>query len=255
MYEMEWPENGHDVEGGYLTENCNILVEGVWNGIKYTSLELAKAANKWRDNTVWNRHYEGKQRDETNRIGILKNQHFEYDRIVGDVFLSNSTPEGRDMIALVKDHKVNGISVEHVDATVDGIATDISFLGLAIVPEPACNICNLSKNTKEFKMEQKDFDKLSDTVTELGKSVKGMSNDKLQDTVADLAKDVKELGKLDVDAIVKEQSRQDLKVIAALEARVKELEDTPEGSHSEPFIGKEIHADLLIDTQGISRRM
>lgn len=255
MYEMEWPENGHDVEGGYLTENCNILVEGVWNGTQYTSLELAKAANKWRDNSVWNRHYEGKQRDETNRIGIVKNQHFEYDRIVGDVFLSNSTPEGRDMIALVKDHKVNGISVEHFDITIEGIATDISFLGLAIVPEPACKICNLSKNTKELNMEQKDFDKLSDTVTELGKSVKGMSNDKLQDTVADLAKDVKELGKLDVDAIVKEQSRQDLKVIAALEARVKELEDLPVGNGSVPLDLVDSYASLTIDTQGVSRRM
>lgn len=253
MYEMEWPENGHDVEGGYLTENCNILVEGVWNGTKYTSLELAKAANKWRDNTVWNRHYEGKQRDETNRIGILKNQHFEFDRIVGDVFLSNSTPEGRDIIALVKDHKVNGISVEHFDRTVNGVATDISFLGLAIVPVPACNICHLSK--KELSMKQEDFDKLSDTVKELGKSVDGLSTEKLQDTVADLAKDVKELGKLDVDAIVKEQSRQDQKVIAALEARVKELEDTPQGNGSVATDLVDSYAGLVIDTQGISRRM
>ena len=252
MYKMEWPENGHDVEGGYLTENCNILVEGRWNGIKYTSLELAKAANRWRDNAVWNRHYEGKQRDETNRIGLLKNQHFGFDRIVGDVFLSNSTPEGRDMISLVKDHKVNGISVEHVDTTVNGIATDISFLGLAIVPKPACNICNLSK--KEFNMEQKDFDKLSDTVTELGKSVEGLSTEKLQDTVADLAKDVKELGKLDVDAIVKGQSRKDQKVIAALSARVKELEDTPQGNGSVPTDLVDSYAGLSFD-QGVSRRM
>ena len=254
MYEMEWPENGHDVEGGYLTENCNILVEGRWNGTKYTSLELAKAANKWRDNTVWNRHYEGKQRDETNRIGILKNQHFEFDRIVGDVFLSNATPEGRDMIVLAKEHKVNGISVEHVqDEIVNETAIGISFLGIAIVPEPACRICNLSK--KELSMKQEDFDKLSDTVTELGKSVEGLSTEKLQDTVADLAKDVKELGKLDVDAIVKEQSRQDTKVIAALEARVKELEDTPQGNGSVATDLVDSYAGLSIDTQGISRRM
>lgn len=253
MYEIEWPENGHDVEGGYLTENCNILVEGVWNGTRYTSLELAKAANKWRDNTVWNRHYEGKQRDETNRIGILKNQHFEYDRIVGDVFLSNSTPEGRDMIALVKDHKIDGISVEHTDIEVNGVATEISFLGLAIVPEPACNICHLSK--KELNMEQKDFDKLSDTVKELGKSVKGLSNDKLQDTVADLVDQVKELGKVDVDAIVKEQSRKDAKIIKELGERIKELEDTPQGNGAVATDLVDSYAGLSIDAQGISRRM
>lgn len=253
MYEMEWPENGYDVEGGYLTENCNILVEGVWNGTKYVALELAKAANKWRDNTVWNRHYEGKQRDETNRIGMLKNQHFEYDRIVGDVFLSSDTPEGRDMIALVKDHKVNGISVEHVDVEVNGIATEISFLGLAIVPEPACNICQLSK--KEMNMKQEDFDKLSDTVKELGKSVEGLSNEKLQDAVADLTRDVKELGKTDVDAIVKEQSRKDAKVISGLEARIKELEDAPEGNGQVVNDLVDVSAGLVIDSQGITRRM
>ena len=30
MYNVEFPPNGHDVEGGYLTENCTILAEGVW---------------------------------------------------------------------------------------------------------------------------------------------------------------------------------------------------------------------------------
>lgn len=254
MYEMEWPETGRDVEGGYLTEDCNILVEGTWNGTKYTPMELALAANAWRDNSVWNRHYEGKQRDESNRIGILKNQHFDYNRIVGDVFLSNATPEGRDMIALVKDHKVNGISVEHADIEIDGVATQISFFGLAIVPEPACNICHLSKN-EENDMKQEDFDELSNTVKELGKSVDGLSTEKLQEAVSDLVEDVKDLGKIDVEAIVKEQSRKDAKKITGLELRIKELEDLPEGNGAPAIDLVDVSAGYVFDAQGITRRM
>lgn len=253
MYEIEWSGNGHDVEGGYLTENCNILVEGYWNGINYTSTELAKAANKWRDNAVWNRHYDGKQRDETNRIGLLKNQHFEFDRIVGDVFLSNGTPEGRDMISLVKENKVRGISVEHVDeGIVNGAAIGISFLGLAIVPTPACTICNLSK--EEFQVEEKELKELKGTVAELVTSVKELGSVDA-DTVNKLAESIKELQKIDVDTVVQVQSRKDAKIIAALETRVKELEDTPQGNGSVATDLVDSYAGLAIDAQGISRRM
>ena len=245
MYNVELPHMGHDVDGGYLTEDCTILAQGVWNGITYTPLELAKAANKWRDNTVWNRHYEGKQRDESNRIGVLKNIHFDDHRIAADVFLSTNTPEGRDMIELVKDGKVNGISVEHVDIEVDGVATNIQFLGAAIVPEPACRVCSLSQ--KEAKaMEDKEIKELQKKVAELGAT---------QDKVVELEATIKELKKIDVDSIVSEQSRKDQKVISALETRVKELEDTPQDSQSVATDLVDSYAGLAIDPQGISRRI
>lgn len=261
---MEFPSNGYDVEGGYLTENCTLLAEGVWNGTKYSALELAKGANKWRSNAVWNRHYEGKSRDESNQIGLIRNQRFDDYRVAGDVFLSNSTPEGRDMIALVKDNKLNGISVEHVDIPVNGEATNIEFLGIAIVPEPACTICQLSKEEK--LMEEKEFKELQGTVAELAKSVKELTEvksevktedfTKLNDAVGELSKGVAELGKTDVTALLKEQSDKDGKIITELEKRIKELEDLPEGAGA--GVASDIvdsYAGLTISSEGIHREV
>ena len=245
MYNVEFPHNGRDVEGGYLTENCTLLAEGVWNGTKYTPLELAKGANKWRDNTVWNRHYEGKQRDESNRIGLLKNIHFDDYRIAGDVFLSDNTPEGQEMIELVKDGKVNGLSVEHFDITVDGVATNIEFLGIAVVPEPACRVCSLSQ--KEAKaMEDKELKELQKKVADY---------EATQDKVADLEATIKELKSVDVDVIVKEQSRKDAKVIDALEKRIKELEDEPVKSLSNADDIEDSYAGFVHDREGTYRRV
>lgn len=236
--DVEFPSDRRDVDGGLLIPNVTVIAAGVWNGIKYSSIELATSASNWRDNTVWNRHYEGKSRDETNRIGALKNIRFDDYRIASDVFLSNETPEGRDMIALVKEYKINGISVEHVDVTVNGEATMIEYLGAAIVPEPACTICQLSKEEK--LMEDKEFKELKDTVVELAKSVKELKEvktevktedfTKLEGAVGELSKGVAELGKTDVDKLLKEQADKDGKVITELEARIKELEDIPEGN-------------------------
>lgn len=217
LLNVEYPGNGREVEGGYLTEDCTLLAVGVWNGTKYVATELAKSANRWRDNSVWNRHYEGKQRDESNRVGLLKNIHFDDYRIAGDVFLSNGTPEGRDIIELVKADKLKGLSVEHMDYMVDGISTDIEFLGIAIVPEPGCRICSLGRQEAK-DMEDKEIKELQKQVKEL---------EATKDKVADLEATIKELKEVDVDTIVKEQSRKDSKVIEALEKRVKELEDTP----------------------------
>lgn len=235
---MEFPSDRRDVEGGFLIPNVTILAAGVWNGTKYSALELAKAANKWRSNAIWNRHYEGKSRDESNQIGLLKNQRFDDYRVAADVFLSNSTPEGCDMIALVKEYEINGISVEHVDIPVNGEATNIEFLGAAIVPEPACVICQLSKEEK--LMEDKEFKELQGTVAELAKSVKELSEvksevktedfTKLNDAVGELSKGVAELGKTDVAALLKEQADKDSNTITELEKRIKELEDLPEGT-------------------------
>ena len=183
LSDTKWTE----VDGGLLIENATLLAQGKWNGVTYSAHELQKAANKWRDNTVWNRHYEDKSRNETNRVGYLYNQRFDINKIVGDVFLSDSTPEGQETITLVKEHKVNGLSVEHVDVEVNGLSTEISFLGIAVVPIPACNICNLSKDG------------------------------------ANMA-DPKELTKEVIETIIKEQTD---KIVSELAARVKKLEDLP----------------------------
>ncbi|MCK5616138.1 hypothetical protein KAR91_80485 [Candidatus Pacearchaeota archaeon] len=239
MYNVPLPIEGtetkwSEVDGGLLVENATLLAQGTWNGIDYEAEDLAIAANKWRDNTVWNRHYEDKQRDETNRIGYLSNQHFDTDRIVGDVFLSHETPEGQEMITLVKEHKVKGLSVEHVDIQIGNKSTEISFLGIAVVPEPACKICNLSKEAPE--MDEKEFNKLKDTVAEQ------------QDIIT-------ELKKVDVDAIVKEQSRKDGIKITELEKKITELENTPVVNTQVESDIDDTYAGVTVSSEGINRRV
>jgi len=213
MYIAEFPPIRQDVDGGLLVAGVPIIAEGTWNGINYTPEELSKSVHSWRDNTLWNRHYSGEERNERNIIGYIQNKRFEDGAILGDIFISDNSIEGTDMISLVKSNKVNGISVEHlsVDKMVDGrmVATEISFLGAAIVPNPACEPCQLSKNNPEDKTM------VNEDIT------------KLQDIVAELSDKVDKLLKVDVDDVVKEQSRKDSKVIADLEVRIVELEKTP----------------------------
>ena len=89
-------------------------------------------------------------------------------------------------------------------------------------------------------MEDKEFKELKDTVVELAKSVKELKEvktevktedfTKLEGAVGELSKGVAELGKTDVDKLLKEQSDKDGKIITELEKRIKELEDLPEGN-------------------------
>lgn len=267
MYDISIAGNyRRDVEGGFLIEGVTILAEGIWNGTMYSAMELAKAATKWRDNTVWNRHYEDKSRDESNRIGVLKNQHFSYDRIIADVFLSDGTVEGREMIDLVKTNEIRGISVEHIDICNDSVSTNISFLGAAIVPVPACSICNLSKG--ENYMDEKELEKLKDTVAELAKSIETGDTKELKTTVADLATAVKELKSVDI-APIAEQAKKDAQTISELKTTVCELSETVKKQDDivtrlkdEPVTNlgqiepiEDTYAEITISKDGITRRM
>lgn len=230
-YSIKLPPQRQDVDGGYLIKNVTILAEGNWNEIEYRASVLESSQYNWRDNAIWNRHYEGRQRDEKNRIGIIKNQHYEDRSIKGDVFLSDSTDEGKEMIHFIRTNQINGISVEHVSKDIGDVAVDISFMGAAIVPTPACTICQLSK--EEYELKQEDFDKLSDTVTELAKSVK-------------------ELTTVDVKNIVKEQSDKDQKIIEELSARIKKLEKVPKTNNVTVTNLKDGYSDIATAKGAIS---
>lgn len=195
---MELSSN-RDFSNGELTiSDVKILAAGTWNGVVYTANELERSLDHWRDNSLFDRHYEQTERDESNRVGYITDKRFEDNAIVGNLVISNA-----EVIKNIDDY--NGISVEHVYDNYDG-KIDISFLGAALVPVPACSVCQLNKEID--KMENGKIDKLSDQV-------------------AELAKEVDKLTKVDVDAVVTEQSRKDSKVINGLTERITELEKQP----------------------------
>lgn len=235
---MRFPTTRQEVEGGYLIIGVPLLAAGTWNGITYTPDQLLLNFDSWRDNSVYNRHYEDKQRDESNKIGLIRNQRYENEAILGDVFLSNESDNGKEMIHYVKTNQINGMSVEHVGAYRQVgsqlLAYDISFWGAAVVPTPACTVCQLS--IEESQMEQKEFDKLSGTVAELATSVT-------------------ELTKVDIKSMLKEQSETDGKVIAELSARIKKLENIPDPA-SQTGAGKveDGYANIVVE-HGVTRRV
>lgn len=85
-------------------------------------------------------------------------------------------------------------------------------------------------------MDQKDFDKLKDTVAEQ------------QDIIT-------ELKKVDVDAIVKEQARKDGIKITELENKITELENTAVTPIQVDSTIEDSYAGVVVSSEGINRRV
>ena len=79
--------------------------------------------------------------------------------------------------------------------------------------------------------------------------------DKLKDTVAEQQDIISELKKVDVDAIVKEQSRKDGIKIAELEKKITELENTPVVNTQIDSTIEDSYAGIVISSEGINRRV
>lgn len=212
-YNIEFSTTRQETDNGYLISDVALLAEGVWNGITYNETELQKAT--WINNHLLDKHTDDKGEGAT-IIGDITNQRFEDGAVKGDIFISNNTEQGKEMIELVKNNQINGISVEHsgnsYQAGDNVLSTDITFQSAAIVQQPACNPCRLSKENKQ--MSENEIVKLEDF-------------NKLLDTVAEQGETIKKLSEVDVDAVIAVQSRKDLKVIDGLKEQITKLENTP----------------------------
>ena len=78
---------------------------------------------------------------------------------------------------------------------------------------------------------------------------------KLKDTVAEQQDIITELKKVDVDAIVKEQSRKDGIKITELEKKITELENTPVVNTAVESDIDDTYAGVLVSSEGIHRRV
>ena len=209
-YNIELPTEHIETDTEYIVKNVKILAAGTWNKVQYLSEDLKRAT--FRDNVLYSRHYQGEERNESDIIGFISEKQFIDNAIVGDAHFDKI--KGADTIANIMSGDIKGLSVEHIsnDILLDGqvTATSIQILGTAAVKTPACGICTLSKEPK--------------------KEIENMTEDKIQeltDKVSELAEQVSELQKVDVDAVVTEQSRKDAKVISELSERIKQLEAEP----------------------------
>lgn len=142
-------------DGGLIIHGVIIMAAGEWtdmHGIHtvFTPEVLQRCAGQWADNAVWTRHNGGAPRSVTEKIGAVLAPYYDPTRsaVIADVYLHNKTDTSRGASALVRMDKDSGgikdVSAETlVELQPDGTVTDITFTGLALVEDGACEVCKL----------------------------------------------------------------------------------------------------------------
>ena len=148
-------------DGGLLIHDVIIMAAGAWtdmHGIDtvFTAEVLERCASQWADNAVWTRHSGGTPRSVTEKIGAVVNPYYSHDNaaVMGDVYLHCQTDASRACANLVQMPREAGgikdVSAETVvEIQPDGMVVDVSFTGLALVEDGACEVCKLPAFGKE----------------------------------------------------------------------------------------------------------
>jgi len=141
--------------------DCIMLTPGSWTDslshvpIEYTADELAMSATTWIANHL-DLDHSFKTLD---KIGYVENQHWYDNSVMGDVYIHPITQNARDTIAQIDSGRINELSVElmsmdEYDYENDRmLATDIKFLGLAVVTAGACRDTKITNNPNYVKTE------------------------------------------------------------------------------------------------------
>lgn len=142
-------------DGGLLVHGVIVMAAGTWtdmHGIKtiFSPEVLQACAQNWADNAVWTRHAGGTPRSVTEKVGAVLNPNYSPTEaaVIGDVYLHNQTDASRACSALVQMARESGgikdVSAETiVDIDRDGNVLDVTFTGLALVEDGACETCRL----------------------------------------------------------------------------------------------------------------
>ena len=244
------PTGIQEADGGLLIRNARLLAAGTWTDSQvqtplfYPADVLRANAGNWADNSYWSRHKGGVPRAITEKVGIISNQRFENDAIVGDIFLHGRTQESRDTIAYVRWAQEKGIpvysSVEHIGPEAWNERerryelTSLQMLGAAIVNVGACQTCTLPR-ANEGEPDMADDQKIKELEAALTGAL-----DKIRGLEQTTAAQAKELSALktpeqpqadpkvkELEAKLADQAKTSETKIKELEAAIKKLEETP----------------------------
>ena len=148
-------------DGGLLIHDVIIMAAGAWtdmHGIDtvFTEEVLQRCASQWADNAVWTRHSGGTPRSVTEKIGAVLDPYYSHETkaVMGKIYLHCQTDASRSCASLVQMPREAGgikdVSAETlVDIQPDGMVVDVSFTGLALVEDGACEVCKLPAFGKE----------------------------------------------------------------------------------------------------------
>lgn len=142
-------------DGGLLIHGVVIMAAGAWtdmHGIHTIFGEevLQRCAAQWADTAVWTRHSGGTPRSVTEKIGTVINPTYSPSlaAVTGDVLLHCRTETSAAAAELVQLQKEQGgikdVSAETiVEMDRDGNVIELTFTGLALVEDGACEVCKL----------------------------------------------------------------------------------------------------------------
>lgn len=172
-FNLEFPSSFSPTDdGGIMVRDVPLMAEGRWvsmQGIEtvFTAEVLLKCATDWRDNGVWLRHPGGAPRSVSDKVGAVRNVHYDASRraVCGDLYLHQRTEASRDAAHLVQmaesDGGIKSVSAETLLELGDnGIVENIVFTGIALVEEGACETCKIPSFQKgETEMADENIDK------------------------------------------------------------------------------------------------
>ena len=165
-------------DGGLMIHGVVIMAAGSWtdmHGIHtvFSPEVLQRCASQWADTAVWTRHSGGTPRSVTEKIGTVLNPNYapSLTAVIGDVLLHCKTETSAAAAQLVQLQKDQGgikdVSAETlVDMDRDGNVTDITFTGLALVEDGACEVCKLPAYGRGEPMAEDDIEKKGTEVSE-----------------------------------------------------------------------------------------
>jgi len=198
-------------DGGLLIHDVVIMAAGAWtdmHGIDtvFTAEVLERCASQWDDNAVWTRHSGGTPRSVTEKIGAVVNPRYSHDSaaVIGDVYLHCQTDASKACASLVQMPRESGgikdVSAETVvEIQPDGLVIDVSFTGLALVEDGACEVCKLPAFGKE-EPEMADDEMKKETIEET--EIKTEGEDKSEPEVE--TKDLVDILEAFVEALIPE---------------------------------------------------
>lgn len=150
-------------DGGLLVKNVPIMACGEWTAMQgiYTRFSpdvLMKCASNWMSYGIWTRHPGGSPRDATEKIGVVRDPHYDPSiaggAVVGDLYLHQRSSESKSAGQLVQTPEAEGgissVSAEtELEMDNNGTVTNIVFTGLALVDEGACTTCRIKAYAKQ----------------------------------------------------------------------------------------------------------
>lgn len=155
------PDKIQEQDGGVLVKDVTLLGTGTWTDsgvgtpLFYPESTLKEYAGNWVDNSLWSRHAGRVPRSITDKIGEIRNPHYNNGAVIGDLWLHGKTQASRDTTELIKAGLVNWVSVEHGGAeeynpsTGRNEAKSLIFGGVAVVNRGACTICTINNGGNE----------------------------------------------------------------------------------------------------------